>query len=291
MIPNIPQGAKVVVGLGDSFTQGVGSWPKEVWDRYDGNIDTLKIPLEIFDDMYEYSWVKQLCDNHLTDYIPVNLGCLGTGNRSAVKNLYLHPKIRLERASEVIVVLMLSGMERFDFVNRDFPEHNHFYTMWPNPWSDTATNKKLWEAYAESLWSEKMICVETLLNIREAEMICKANGWKFIVGSAFDIRITKEYFLTHLGEDYQELIDTVPWDCFVYPAGKRAFMEVLLTLEGKPELAPGGFYDYCKNLKGPTDYVTPCAHPSQNGYAVMAKHLFNFLELNQYVQVDKYRKV
>ena len=159
MIPTIVPGAKIVIGLGDSFTQGVGSWPKEVWDRYNGQIDTLKIPLEIFDQMYDNSWVQQLCNNHMTDWTPINLGCLGTGNRSAVKNLYLHPKIKFENASSGVVILMLSGMERFDFVNKDFPEHNHFYTMWPNPWDKNSTNKKLWEAYAESLWSEKFICV------------------------------------------------------------------------------------------------------------------------------------
>ena len=58
MIPTIAPGSKIIIGLGDSFTQGVGSWPKEVWDRYNGCIDTLKIPLEIFDQMYDNSWVN-----------------------------------------------------------------------------------------------------------------------------------------------------------------------------------------------------------------------------------------
>ncbi len=277
MIPDIPPGAKIIIGLGDSFTQGVGSWPKEVWDRYDGNINTLKIPLEIFDQMYDYSWVKQLCDNHMPDWTPINLGCLGTGNRSAVKNLHLHPKIKFENASKGIVILMLSGMERFDFVNKDFPEHNHFYTMWPNPWDKNTTNKKLWEAYAESIWSEKFICVETLLNIKEAETYCKAHGFHLIIGSAFDIRITKDYFMKHLGESHPELVNSIPWGSFCQPGGVRSFMEMLLIMEGRGDLVAGGFYDYCQKLKGPTDFVTPCAHPSQNGYAIMASQLYEYI--------------
>lgn len=277
MIPAIKPGSKLIIGLGDSFTQGVGSWPNEVWSRYNGHIDTLKIPNAIYDQMYDNAWVKQLCDNHLPDYTPINLGCLGTGNRAAIKNLYLHPGLKLENASEVIVVYMLTGMERFDFVNQFLPEHNHFYTMWPNPWDKNTTNKKLWEAYAESIWSEIFVCTETLLNIKEAEMVCKANGWKLVITSAFDIRITKEHFMKELGEHKADLVNSIPWDKFLYPENKRSFMELLLHLEGKPELALGGFYEYCSNLKMPTKFITPCAHPSQNGHTVMAKYIYNFL--------------
>ena len=281
MIPDIPVGSKVLVGLGDSFTQGVGSWPKEIWDKYHGKIDTLKIPTEIHDQMYEYSWVKQLCTNHMPDHIPVNLGCLGTGNRAAVKALYLNPKIKLSNAKEVTVVLMLSGMERFDFINNTFPDHHHFFTMWPNPWDKNTTNKKLWECYAEDIWSEKFSCVETLLNIRDAEIFCKAQGWRFVVASAFDVRVTRDHFLTSMGTIHEELIDTIPWDQFIYPRGYRTFMELLTRLEGLDEQAAvGGFYEYCQKLAGPTDYMTPCAHPSQNGYRIMAEEIHNFLVAN-----------
>jgi hypothetical protein len=177
---------------------------------------------------------------------------------------------------------MLSGIERFDFVNNCFPEHNHFYTMWPNPQDKNTTNKKLWEAYAETLWSEKFTIVEAIMNIREAEMFCKSKGYKFIVASAFDTRINRDYFITHMSNNI-DLIDTVPWDNFLYPAGKSSFMELLMCLEGQSDIAKFGFYQYCHKLKGPTNYVSPCAHPSQNGYTVMAQHIHKFLVSKKFV--------
>jgi hypothetical protein len=277
MIPNIPFGSKVIIGLGDSFTQGVGSWSLETWRKYK-SIDALRIPPIIYKEMYQYSWVNQLCVNHMPEYIPINFGVMGTGNRAAVKELYLNPKVQFQNASEVIVILMLSGMERFDFVNGEFPEHNHFFTMWPNPWDKNTTNKKLWECYAESIWSDKFSCVETLLNIRDAEIFCKAHGYKFIVASAFDIRVTQDHFLKTMGDQHQDLINSIPWDNFIYPRGYRTFMELLTRLEGLDEhAAAGGFYEYCQKLKEPTDYMTPCAHPSQNGYRIMAEEIYKFI--------------
>ena len=217
--PEIPIGSKVIVGLGDSFTEGVGSWSKETYKEYNGWIDPLKIPQDLIVDMYEYSWPSQLCRNHMPDYLPVNWGVMGTGNRAAAKELYLNPSVKLDNASEVIVIYMLSGIERFDFINRDFPDRNHFYTMWPNPWDANTTNKQLWEAYARDLWSEKFVCLEALLNIKEAETICKANGYKFLVANAFDVRVTRDRFINDIGDKHTDLIDSLPWDSFISAYG------------------------------------------------------------------------
>jgi len=283
LIPEIPKGSKIIIGLGDSFTQGVGSWSTETYKKYNGWIDPLKIPRELIDEMYNNSWVHQLCRNHLTDFIPVNLGIMGTGNRAAVKELYLNPYIDFDNASEVIVVFMMSGLERFDFVNKDFPPHTHFYTMWPNPWDKNSTNKKLWEAYAKDIWSEKFVVVENILHMREAEIFCKAKGWKFVVTSAFDQRITKEHFLKEVGTVHNKLINTVAWDNFLYPNGLKSFIELLLTHEGRPELAPGEYLDYYSKLKEPSTYITNCMHPTQEGYRIIAEEIYKFLKTKLYV--------
>ena len=282
--PKIGKHSKLIIGLGDSFTQGVGSWSRETYKKYNGWIDPLKIPPDLEIDMYNYSWVSQLCTNHLPDYTPVNFGSMGRGNRAAIKELYLHPHIDLDKADEVIVVYMLSGIERFDFINREFPDHHHFYTMWPNPWDDNATNKQLWGAYAKDLWSEKFVCLEAILNIKEAEMICKAKGWHLVVASAFDQRINKERFVTEIGKWNMDLIDSVPWDKFLYPKGCKSFMELLLHYDGQPpDMANGGFYDHYSKLKEPTEYITNCMHPTREGYRIMAEEIFNFVKSKGYV--------
>lgn len=282
--PEITVGSKVIIGLGDSFTEGVGSWSPETYNKYNGYIDPLKIPKDVKVEMYENSWVSQICRHYLTDYIPVNLGNMGTGNRAAVKELYFNPKLKLENASDVIVVYLLSGIERFDFVNSGCSAlQHHFYTMWPNPWDKNSTNKKLWEAYAETIWSEKFVLLEALLNIREAEMFCKAHGYKFIVSSAFDQRITADNFKNNLAEEFYELVDTIPWDKFLYPKNCKSFIELLLTYDGRPELAYGAFYDYYSKLKYPTDYITNCMHPTELGYKIIAEEIYEFAKSLKYI--------
>lgn len=283
LIPNIDNESNLIIGLGDSFTQGVGSWSKETYKEYGGFIDPLRIPRHLEIEMYKYSWVSQLCLNHLHDHTPVNLGVLGKGNRASVKELYLNPKIKMDTAKKATLILMLSGIERFDFINREFSEHHHFFAMWPNPWDKNTTHKQLWEAYARDIWSEKFVCLEALLNIKEAETIAKANGWNFIVASAFDQRVTKENFIDKVGKENLDLINSIPWDKFLYPQGCKSFMQLLLRYDGREELADGAFYDYYSKLKEPTEYITNCMHPTREGYSIMAQEIYNFMKEKDYV--------
>ena len=275
-------GDNIVIGLGDSFTQGVGSWSEETYKANKGWIDPLNTSESLYPEMYENSWVSQLCKYYLTGYKPINLGQLGKGNRAAVKELYLNPQACIPLASDVIVVYMLSGMERFDFVNKDFT-NIHFTTMWPNPWDEKSPDKKLWKAYATSVWSEKFICIETLLNIKEAETFCKAHGYKFVITSAFEQRFTKEYFINTLGAKHEDLINSIPWDNVLYPKKCKSFIELLLHYDGRPELAYGEFYDVYSKLKKPTQYITNCCHPTREGYRIIAEELSNFIKEKGYV--------
>jgi hypothetical protein len=277
-VPKIDSNSKVVVGIGDSFTQGVGGWSDSTYKIHSGWIDPLKITEQyLITEMYENSWVSQLCKNHLPEYVPVNLGIMGQGNRASVKELYLHPELNLNSAKEVIVVFLLSGIERFDFIHKDFNRNTHFYTMWPNYWDNNSTDKKLWKAYANSLWSDKFSVVEAILNIKEAETICKANGWKFVVASAFEQRYTRDYFIQHLDEGWIPFVDTIDWDNFLYPKGMKSFMELLLDLDGNRHMADGQFYRHYSKLKWPTRHITNCMHPTVVGYKIIAEEIYNFL--------------
>jgi lysophospholipase L1-like esterase len=278
-VPTIDNTSKVIIGIGDSFTQGVGGWSDATYKIHSGWIDPLNInDRNLVLEMYENSWVSQLCKNHLPEYIPVNLGVMGKGNRAAVKELYLHPELNLDQAQEVIVVYLLSGIERFDFVHKDFNRNTHFYTMWPNHWDENATDKKLWRAYADSLWSDKFAVVEAMLNIREAETICKANGWKFVVASAFEQRYTRDYFIQNLDTGWIPFVDTIDWNNFLYPRGMKSFMELLLDCDGNRHMADGQFYRHYSKLKWPTRHITNCMHPTITGYTIIAKEIYEFIK-------------
>lgn len=277
IMPTIKKGDRVLIGLGDSFTHGTGSWGPETYKKHNGKIDVLKMTHELQVSAYENSWVNVLCKEYLTNYKPVNLGVMGTGNRAATSELHLYPELKYENASHGIVVFALSGLERFDFINKEFPEHHHFYTMWPNHWDKNATNKKLWEVYARDLYSEKFAYVETIIAVKNAYTFAKSMGWDFIFANAFDTRFTKERMQEELPENLQDLVNSIPWDCYFAPEGCRTLMEDLLFLEGKIDLADGAFYPYYTNLAEPSEYITNCAHPTKKGHARIAYQLHNHI--------------
>lgn len=269
---------RVIIGIGDSYTQGVGAYSKETWDRHNGKIDVFDYSDELLVEQYQNSWVNQLAIR--LGYKSVNLGHAGTGNRAAVKELYFYPDV-LDNVKDAIVVYFLSGLERFDFINKDqMQEHHHFFAMWPNPWDKNASNKKLWEAYAESIHSEKFVALELMLNLLDAQTYCRSRGFRLIVAPAFDVRINRKWIVdmilnnpmqSDLKEDFVNQFD---WSQFYVPEGYTTFMELLCDLEGDRLLAPGGFYNRFCSLLYPSKYITNCAHPSLEGHTVIANEFY-----------------
>lgn len=279
----ITENSKLIIGLGDSFTQGQGACSVDIWEKHGWNIDKMNRDSETLKSEYKGAWVNQICESFLNDYTPINLGLRGCGNRAAVKELYLHPKLNIEKAKEKIVIYMLSGMERFDFINKDFSDHNHFYSMWPNPWDPNASNKKLWEVYADDIWSDSFTIFELLLNIKEAETWCQANNAKLIVTSAFRTNINKNSFLKILKKEIKDLdetiIDIINWDNFLYPNNYECFTDLLIEYENRKDLLGGGFYGWAMsyNEMTPNKYFTKCAHPSIYGHKIIANVLYDYI--------------
>lgn len=271
--PIIP-GDRAIICLGDSFTQGQGAWSKETWKRHNNRIDHKIIRGDLEIEIYNNSWPSQLVKNYLHDYVAVNLGVIGTGNRAAVKELHLNPSINLKDISGGILIYTLSGMERLDLLNKTFPDNRHFDTIWPTPDHES----ELWRAYAKQVWSDKFSTIETILSIKEAETYAKAYNLSLVLTSAFEQRYTKVWFERMIGEEHRELINSVPWDKFFYPAGCLSFIELLLDLEGKRELAGGCWYSHYTAMKTPSTYITNCCHPTIQGYSVIAKEIFNHLK-------------
>lgn len=269
----IVPGDKAIICLGDSFTQGQGAWSSDTWNRYNGRIDHTEINSDLERELYSNSWPSQLVNKYLTDYVSVNLGVIGTGNRAAVKELYLNPSVNLQDVSSGVLIYMLSGIERLDLLNKTFPSNRHFDTIWPTPDHDS----ELWRVYAKQVWSDKFSAIETLLNIKEAETYAKANNLSLVLISAFEQRYTPEWFTRMIGSEHTELIDTVPWDKFFKPKGYYSFIELLLDLEGKKELAGGSWYSYYTQMKTPSKYITNCCHPTIAGYSVIAEEIYKHL--------------
>ena len=290
----INEESKILIGLGDSFTQCHGACDIKIWDKY--KWDDKKMYNEYFHDVvesgYQNSWVNQLCKNHLKDFIPINFGLSGRGNRAAAKELYLHPELDIELAKEKIVVYMLTGYERFDFVNKDYEVgHHKFNTMWPT--TDCGNDlRTVGNEYMNHVWSDRMGLIELLLNIAEVKNWCKVHNAKFILTSAFTPTINKQFMTDHIIGDLlygkeshvEKLVNIIDWDEFFYPDGFRCVTDYLLSLEERTDLinefSSWNYYEFAYGHKKmtPKGYITKCAHPSDDGHKEIAKLLYEHIK-------------
>jgi hypothetical protein len=275
----IEAGDKAIICLGDSFVHGQGAWTKKTFKKHNYSIHHTLIKGDIEKEMYENSWPHQLTRNHLPDYISINLGNQGTGNRAAVKELYLNPYLNLDRLSGGILIYMLSGIERLDVTRRYWSESKHYDTVWPDPTGGNPLSKP----YATYMWSDHFSIMETITNIKEAELYAKANNLHFILVSAFEQRYNQSYFNKHTTNQVTDIVASVPWGKFFRPQNYQSFIELLLNYENKPELASGDWYNYYTNLKSPSTYVTNCCHPTIQGYEVISNELFKYIDSKGYV--------
>ncbi len=120
---------KVLIGIGDSWTQGEGGYPDDIWKANNGRMwKKLSESLHLIPIEQENSWVNKLAQ-HL-NYTPVNLGQRAIGNRGAVRSLYLND---VSQYTGGTVALMLSGFDRFDLFQKQWKDdHYKFETLWPH---------------------------------------------------------------------------------------------------------------------------------------------------------------
>jgi hypothetical protein len=300
----VTEDSKILIGLGDSFTQGQGACSEELWAKYDWDRDKLNKGenQEVYEAYDENSWVNVLCRDYLTDYVPVNLGFAGRGNRFAVKELYLYPELNLDKAKEKIVVLMLSGKERFDLIDKDYSTHTHFKTLFP-VMDGNAPESKLWAAYREFIFCDRFCCIETILNVLELQTWCKANNARLIITSGFQNDFDKKNYMRLIygpPEPCHDLytnpniiggvLDKINWKGVLYPKNFRCMSEYLLHLEGREDLINGdqqvgNFYDFASEQDKftPKGFITKCGHPTIKGQEYIAETIYEFIKSNRNV--------
>ena len=304
LIRKITPESKLIIGIGDSFTQGQGACSSDIWEKYNWDMNNVSDAdeREIDTIFYENSWVNQLCKNHLTDYTAINFGMVGRGNRAAVKQLSMHPAFKFHTIKEKIVIFMLTGMERFDFVHKNLNQHVHFKTMWPTD-SYKGEDGPLWNEYLNCVWSDRSATIELILNINEAQTWCKANNAKLILMSAFSTDYNSETFYKKIRgektkENYlydnvhylNELMSMINWDLYLKPDGYNCVADLLCHLEGRDDLigveSSAKYYDYAYSSKymSAGGFITPCAHPSIEGHKEIARSIHDFIIKNNYLE-------
>lgn len=287
----ITKDTKLLIGIGDSFCAGRGACSIELWEKYGWDMERMygEGGAEVEESNYANSWVNQLCKNHMPDWTPLNLGMSGKGNRYAIKELMVNPLLGIEMAKEKIVVFAVSGFERFDLA-KDLVGEEHFTTQWPV--YGGYKEKKL--GYSEltlengdSLYSEKFVISEFILNIIELMNWCKLHNAKLLLMSAFTPEFNKNHFIDVLSPNVtsvlgqmklDELIWSVPWERIIRPLGFSCITDMLMHLEGWDKDLPGyGFRNMKIETIGPNGYMTKCQHPSEKGHKLLAEIIYEHI--------------
>jgi hypothetical protein len=287
----ITKDSKLLIGIGDSFCAGRGACSIELWEKYGWDMERMygEGGAEVEESNYANSWVNQLCKNHMPDWTPLNLGMSGKGNRFAIKELMVNPLLGIEKAKEKIVVFAVSGFERFDLA-KDLVGEEHFTTQWPV--YGGYKEKKL--GYSEltlengdSLYSEKFVISEFILNIIELMNWCKLHNAKLLLMSAFTPEFNKNHFIDVLSPNVtsvlgqmklDELIWSIPWERIIRPLGFSCITDMLMHLEGWDKDLPGyGFRNMKIDTIGPNGYMTKCQHPSEKGHKLLAEIIYEHI--------------
>jgi hypothetical protein len=287
----ITKDTKLLIGIGDSFCAGRGACSIELWEKYGWDMERMygEGGAEVEESNYKNSWVNQLCKNHMPDWTPLNLGMSGKGNRYAIKELMVNPLLGIEKAKEKIVVFAVSGFERFDLA-KDLVGEEHFTTQWP-VYGDYKEKKlgysELTLENGESLYSEKFVISEFILNIIELMNWCKLHNAKLLLMSAFTPELNKNHFIDVLSPNVtsvlgqmklDELIWSVPWERIIRPLGFSCITDMLMHLEGWDKDLPGyGFRNVKIDTIGPNGYMTKCQHPSEKGHKLLAEIIYEHI--------------
>ena len=287
----ITEDSKLLIGIGDSFCAGRGACSIELWEKYGWDMERMygEGGTEVEESNYANSWVNQLCKNHMTDWTPLNLGMSGKGNRFAIKELMVNPLLGIEKAKEKIVVFAVSGFERFDLA-KDLVGEEHFTTQWPM-YGDYKEKKlgysELTLENGDSLYSDKFVISEFILNIIELMNWCKLHNAKLLLISAFTPEFNKNHFIDVLSSNVtstlgqmklDELIWSIPWERIIRPLGFSCITDMLMHLEGWDKDLPGyGFRNMKIDTIGPNGYMTKCQHPSEKGHKLLAEIIYEHI--------------
>jgi hypothetical protein len=272
----------------------------ETWERNEWDVEKVRYDKIGQDESYENSFVNQICKKHLPDYVPINLGVSGKGNRFAIRELFLNPTLNLESAKEKIVVFVVSGFDRLDIVN-DIVEKNsrsnHSTTLWP--FYKKSENKigycELTTSSGESIYNEKFVVSELMMDFFTLINWCQLYNAKLLFVSGFTPELNMKHFLRWLvnndDNDFDKilsskLISKIPWHRQVKPMGFDCITSMLLHLEKRDDLIPNyGFRNFNPEKITEHGYMSKCQHPTKKGHELLCDLIYE--EIKNYDNVKQ----
>lgn len=324
---------KAIIGVGCSFVEGQGAFDTEIYENYPWTCEEVGVPLKLCldqdqesqflssypevkknsDGSYDYSimedrnsFVNVLATKYMdNEYTPINMGIRGRGNRASSKSLYFHTEIDWDSIDEGIMLYCPSDISRLDFSSDNWFKmfrgpsyHNYFRCIWPHERSEDTPMAKLWNSYAEALYSDRMACMEQIIHVRDLVNWCKVNNFKLIVTSAFDMSYTPEFFFNAISKEVarnlggeivkisdfpdrkkiQDVVNQFPWENYFKPDNFLTFADFAASQDSEEE--HGRYFNYFRFLgKGSPDmWITPCSHPDAKAHDLFAQKLFEHIQ-------------
>lgn len=245
---------KLLVTIGDSWTEGVGCYLPEFLDK-NGN-STLPLG-EIYEKsqprFLEYSWAN-VCAKYL-GYDLINLGSGGASNSACAKKLLEGQHDWKSKYTKVVIVFLLSDPMRFSFYsnhalishgsrgfnlkNDELMTHNH----------DIESGLPEFMQWYVLNVSTQDASKETAFYLRVVEYLCKTYNYEFYWGTAFT--------------PIEEIIPYYKNDrtCL----HKNSF---------------SSFREYIFNKLGKTAF-SYCHHPNEKGYQLIGEFIANYIKLQE----------
>ena len=322
-LPELKIKNKAVIALGCSFVHGQSAFDLDFWDRYEHlsfdlqhsvcfrsrpdkiefyknemlseykNLKELpavhvhtpnRIPINTFFMENDNSFVEVLCREYLTDYVALNFGMRGNGNRATVMQLFRFPEIDFSNMEDIIVLFFPTGLERFDFTAKTPMDHFTHQTLWPH-WENnnlSGTKKDLWKGYAFECFSDYHNVFEYLDITSILQMWCKQHNASLYICPAFHDDINEKHFLEVMNSFFPinpflkdrniEKINKYPWEKHILLDGCRTMAEYTNKLEtGKSGVM---LYHQWNYTGSPNKFWSKDAHPNAQAHKNIA-HLLS----------------
>lgn len=299
----ITKDSKIIIGIGDSFCAGTGSESFETWERNDWDVEKMRNDIPAQEEAYENSFINLLSKKYFTDYVSINLGMSGKGNIFAIRELLLNPKLNLEIAKEKIVIFVVSGLERFDFVKNIITTFNHSTTIWPY---DLRKKNKI--GYAEildddeqSIFNQKFVISEFMINFYNLINWCDLHNAKLLFINAFTPNINMYSFLNELTDNKNtkddlinasKLVGKIPWHRQIKPLGFERITDMLLHLENRNDLMNDcEFRHFQVDKLSEYGYMSKCQHPTLKSQEILADIIYKQLIEYDNVNVTNFESI
>ena len=169
---------KLLITIGDSWTHGVGSYDPKLLSQYrKKEITDVELYGNSNDTFYETGWPAVLADILECDLI--NYASGGDSNSACVKRLINeYDEDHKQEYDHVTVIWLLTGNHRFSFYS-----NNELKSFAPvGKYTDSIFKKYI----KDVVKSDDDAYLETAFYLKTMQYYCKAKGYNFIYGSAWE---------------------------------------------------------------------------------------------------------